>query len=154
MRVVEVVDGGERSRICAEILRAVPEWFGIESATRAYIDGVAGLPTFVALADGGREVGFLALKQHGDRAAEIWVMAVRPDHHRRGVGRRLVETAERFLMGRSVEYLQVKTLGPSRPDEGYARTRAFYDAMGFVPLEELQGLWESNPCLLLVKRLS
>lgn len=154
MRVVEVVDGGERSRICAEILRAVPEWFGIESATRAYIDGVAELPTFVALADDGRVVGFLALKHHGDRAAEIWVMAVRPDHHRRGVGRRLVETAERFLMGRSVEYLQVKTLGPSHPDEGYARTRAFYDAMGFVPLEELHGLWESNPCLLLVKRLS
>jgi len=154
MRVVEVVNGGERSRICAEILRAVPEWFGIESATRAYIDGVAELPTFVALVDDGREVGFLALKQHGDRAAEIWVMAVRPDHHRCGVGRRLVETAERFLMGRSVEYLQVKTLGPSHPDEGYARTRAFYDAMGFVPLEELHELWESNPCLLLVKRLS
>ena len=153
MRVVEVVDGGERSRVCAEILRTVPEWFGIESATREYIDGVAELPTFVALADDGREVGLLALKQHGRRAAEIWVMAVVPDHHRRGVGRHLVETAERFLLGGSVEYLQVKTLGPSRPDEGYARTRAFYDAMGFVPLEELHGLWESNPCLLLVKRL-
>jgi GNAT superfamily N-acetyltransferase len=154
MRLIEVVDARERSRICEEILRTVPEWFGIESATRGYIDGIAELPTFVALADDGRELGFLALKQHGDRAAEIWVMAVRPDHHRRGVGRRLVETAERFLTGRSVEYLQVKTLGPSDPDEGYARTRAFYNAMGFVPLEELHGLWESNPCLLLVKRLA
>ena len=73
MRVVEVMDGGERSRICAEILRTVPEWFGIESATRAYIDGVAELPTFVALADDGREVGFLALKQHGHRAAALAV---------------------------------------------------------------------------------
>jgi len=61
--------------------------------------------------------------------------------------------AEAYLRDRGVEYLQVKTLGPSDPDPGYARTRAFYEARGFVPLEELHGLWEDNPCLLLVKRL-
>jgi hypothetical protein len=52
-----------------------------------------------------------------------------------------------------VEYLQVKTLGPSWPDPGYERTRRFYEARGFVPLEEIHGLWEHNPCLILVKRL-
>ena len=30
----------------------------------------------------------------------------------------------------------MKTLGPSRPSEPYARTRDFYEAQGFVPLEE------------------
>ena len=54
---------------------------------------------------------------------------------------------------RDVEYLQVKTLGPSDPDAGYARTRRFYEPRGFVPLEEPHDLWEDNPCLLLVKRL-
>ena len=58
-----------------------------------------------------------------------------------------------YLRARGVEYLQVKTLGPSDPDEGYARTRAFYEARGFVALEEIHGLWEHNPCLLMVKRL-
>ena len=47
----------------------------------------------------------------------------------------------------------VKTLGPSDPDAGYARTRRFYEPRGFVPLEEPHDLWEDNPCLLLVKRL-
>jgi hypothetical protein len=47
----------------------------------------------------------------------------------------------------------VKTLGPSRPSEGYERTRRFYEARGFVALEEIHGLWEGNPCLLMVKRL-
>ncbi|MET9020489.1 hypothetical protein ABZV93_10935 [Actinopolymorpha sp. NPDC004070] len=46
--------------------------------------------------------------------------------------------------------LQVKTLGPSHPHEGYARTREFYRAMGFQPLEELHGVWPGNPCLLMV----
>ena len=54
----------------------------------------------------------------------------------------------------SVEYLQVKTLGPSHPDENYASTRAFYLAMGFRPLEEFKHIWdEHNPCLIMVKKL-
>jgi hypothetical protein len=49
----------------------------------------------------------------------------------------------------------VKTLGPSRRSERYERTRRFYEARGFVPLEELAGFWdENNPCLILVKHLS
>jgi GNAT superfamily N-acetyltransferase len=72
--------------------------------------------------------------------------------HRQGLGTTLLQAAEEYLLARNVEYLQVKTLGPSHPDEGYARTRAFYEARGFAPLEELHGLWEHNPCLLLVKR--
>jgi hypothetical protein len=58
------------------------------------------------------------------------------------------------ILGLGVEYLQVKTLGPSHPSRGYAATRRFYEALGFRPLEEIHGLWaEDNPCLLLVKRL-
>ena len=52
-----------------------------------------------------------------------------------------------------VRVLQVKTLGPSRPDAGYSKTLSFYVAMGYIPLEELQGIWPENPCLILVKPL-
>lgn len=52
-----------------------------------------------------------------------------------------------------VKLLQVKTLGPSQPDEAYGRTLLFYRAMGYIPLEELHGLWSENPCLILVKPL-
>jgi len=83
----------------------------------------------------------------------VYVMGVRPACHRRGLGTALLASAEDYLRARGVEYLQVKTLGPSRPDERYARTRLFYEARGFVPLEELHELWEHNPALILVKRL-
>ncbi len=53
-----------------------------------------------------------------------------------------------------MECLQVKTLGPSHPDEHYARTRRFYESRGFRPLEEIDSIWdETNPCLIMVKRI-
>ena len=148
MSVVEIELPEERSRLCERVLRDLPEWFGIEEATSAYIRDVAGLTTF-----GVDGEAILSLKLHTPRAAEVYVMGVRRVRHGQGLGTALLAAAEEHLRARSVEYLQVKTLGPSDPDEGYARTRAFYEARGLVPLEELHELWEHNPCLLLVKRL-
>lgn len=132
------------------MLGALPAWFGIEEAVRAYVQEVAELPTFAV----GRD-GFLALKLHSDSAAEIHVMGVRPELHGRGIGTALVHAAERFLRERGIEYLQVKTLGPSHPSLHYARTRRFYASRGFRPLQELTAVWgEANPCLIMVKHLA
>ena len=59
MSVVEIGDPAERSRICAVVLRDLPDWFGIEEATAAYIRDVAELPTFAVDDD-----AFIALKTH------------------------------------------------------------------------------------------
>lgn len=142
-----------QSSVCIPILRMLPDWFGIEEAVLDYEREIENLPTFLAKVDGS-VLGFLSLKQHNQFSAEIYVMAVRPDAHRGGIGRALVEAAKTHARGLGVEYMQVKTLGPSRPDEGYARTRAFYEAMGFRPLEEFKQIWdEHNPCLVMVKRM-
>jgi coenzyme F420-0:L-glutamate ligase / coenzyme F420-1:gamma-L-glutamate ligase len=148
-QVVEIQEPAERSRIAAAVLRDLPDWFGIEESTRQYIDDAATLPTFVV----EPELGFLCVKQHTRRAAELYVMGVRREHHRRGVGRALVAEAECWCRERGIRYLHVKTLGPSRPDPaGYDDTRAFYEALGFVAIEELHGLWShDNPTLILVK---
>ena len=45
MSVVEVELPAERSRLCEHVLRDLPDWFGIEEATAAYISDVAALPT-------------------------------------------------------------------------------------------------------------
>ena len=148
MTVVEVELPAERSRLCEHVLRDLPEWFGIEEATTAYIRDVAELPTF-----GIGDDAFLSLKLHAPQAAELYVMGVRRAQHGQGCGSALLLAAEDYLRARGVEYLQVKTLGPSDPDVGYATTRSFYLARGFVPLEEIHGLWEHNPCLIIVKRL-
>ena len=153
--VVPVEDAADRSRVCETILRALPHWFGIESAVVDYITAVRALPTFAVRDDAGTAVGFLALKPHTPFAAEVYVMGVLPAHHGRGVVTALVEAAERHARAAGAEYLQVKTLGPSHPSERYARTRTFYERRGFRPLEELHGLWsEGNPTLIMVKRLA
>jgi ribosomal protein S18 acetylase RimI-like enzyme len=153
LRLELIPFGPEHSAACARILEELPDWFGIEPARREYIAGLPDCETTVAMA-GDEAVGFLALRQHSEYSAEIWVMAVAHEAHRQGVGRALVGQAEAGLRARGTEYLEVKTLGPSRPDPYYAATRAFYASMGFRPLEETTAFWgEANPCLLMIKRL-
>ncbi len=142
-----------QSRACEPILRALPNWFGLEASAQAYITQTDLLPTFIAITDGST-VGFLTLKQHSGTAAEIVVMGVLPHYHRRGVGRALVERAEDYLRRTGTSFLQVKTLSERHPDPNYARTRAFYKAVGFVELEEFTEIWDTDsPCLQMIKYL-
>lgn len=137
---------------CERILRALPEWFGIEESLLEYVRDTTRMETIVAVEDGAI-VGFLTVRRHGPSSAEIHAIAVQPDRHGRGVGRRMVEAAETRLRTEGAEYFQVKTLGPSRPNRHYERTRGFYERLGFRPLEE-NNLWgDVNPCLILVKHL-
>ena len=140
------------SRECETILRALPDWFGVESSLVDYVRSTEAMPTLIAVRD-DVVVGFLTIKIHNGSSAEIYVMGVLPEHHRTGIGRSLVSHAEARLRERAIEFLQVKTLGPSRPWEPYERTRRFYERVGFRPLEE-NLLWgEESPCLILVKHL-
>lgn len=156
-------------RAAAErILRALPAWFGIESALLDYAAAADELPTFVARepvagrgpageaepGTGDPLVGFLTLRPTSPHAAEVHVLAVLPDHHRRGIGRALMERAAEYARAEGRTLLHVKTLAPSDPDPGYAATRRFYEALGFVPLEELPQVWgPENPCLIMVRPL-
>ena len=135
------------------VLRALPQWFGIESSIVDYVKHVETLPTFLARMDDD-VVGFLSIKKHFDRAAEMYVLGVLKQHHRAGVGRAMVSAAESWLVGQGVEYLQVKTVSASNDDVNYGLTRQFYLGVEFVPLEEFPTLWSPrNPCLLMVKKL-
>ncbi|WP_419825670.1 hypothetical protein [Sphingomonas sp.] len=65
-----------------------------------------------------------------------------------------LDEAERRLAAVGIRWLTVKTLAASHPDPHYARTRAFYEAIGFQPLEVFPTLWgDDTPCLLMVKPL-
>lgn len=139
--------------LCVPILRALPQWFGMESALEKYVKDIETMPTFVAKAR-KTVVGFLTVKPHNEYSAELYLMGVRSEFHRRGIGRRLIDRAEAYLKQSVVEFLHVKTLGPSHQSEAYGRTRAFYTALGFRPLEEFQTWWNAeNPCLVMIKRI-
>jgi len=157
-----VTSGEQAPETVNRLLRALPGWFGIESSIVDYVAKAHELPTYLAWHARGstvpgaeqQPVGVLLAARHFPESAEIYLMAVEPDVHRRGVGRALVETLEGDLIADGVEFLQVKTLGLSQPDAGYQRTRQFYLRMGFRPLEEIHDLWPDSPCLIMVKVLA
>ncbi|MCL2187508.1 MAG: GNAT family N-acetyltransferase [Defluviitaleaceae bacterium] len=150
-RITEVTDPQEKSRICEAILLALPNWFGIPESTAEYIAGVADKPFYAAF-EGSHAIGFVSLLPHNAHTTEIYVMGLLETHHRKGIGRRLVQAGESFCRETMRTFFTVKTLADTHPDEYYAKTRQFYTAMGFKPLEVFTELWgESNPCLFMGK---
>jgi len=140
-------------KLCEPILRSLPGWFGIEEAIVWYLKKVDELPTLLATVD-DKPVGFLTYERFRSHSSELLVMGVLPGWHRKGIGRALIERAEILLRGEGVEFVQVKTLSDSHPDPGYAKTRAFYLALDYRPLQEFPLLWgPQNPCLQMIKRL-
>lgn len=134
------------------LLAALPDSFGREDANAAYVSAAERLPTYLAWED-ATVVGALLLDTHFPTTSEIHLLVVDPERHRQGIGRSLVDAAEAELIDGGTRLLEAKTLGPSVPHEGYAGARAFYQALGFLPVEELTGVWPDDPCLLLVKPL-
>jgi len=142
-----------RGRQVEEVLRCLPDWFGIENAIIDYRNGAESMPTWLALID-SKVVGAISVKKHFDESYEIYVMGIVKEFHRIGLGSRLIRLVEDYCIEKGGKFLQVKTLDYSRKCEYYNRTREFYLKQGFVPLETFPELWDkANPCLLLIKSL-
>lgn len=152
LKIIQVHDPIEKSRICEKILRALPAWFGIESAIIDYIQDVQHMETWAVVDSEPR--GFISLNKHNKHTAEIHVMGLLPELHGQKWGSQLVETAEASLSSQGFQFLTVKTLSENRPDANYDKTRHFYQKLNFTPLEEFKTLWgEHNPCLMMIKSL-
>jgi len=150
----EITTPKEKSDICDAILRALPDWFGIESAVVDYVKQVQTMPFYAAF-DGNKPIGFVAIKIHNRYTAEIPVMGILETHHRGGIGKRLIAQCEVYCSENKIEFLTVKTLADSAESKEYERTRLFYEAVGFRPLEIFPLLWdESNPCLFMAKNIA
>ncbi len=143
-----------KGALCAEILATLPHWFGIAESNAAYVRDVEAMPMFAAR-EGEAVLGFVALGRPTPHVFEVHVLGVRPQHHRSGAGRLLVDAAARHALAHGTRFLTVKTLSSRDPDPGYARTRAFYEAMGFLAIEEFPELWSpDNPAVLMLKVLA
>jgi ribosomal protein S18 acetylase RimI-like enzyme len=149
---VPVLD--ERGAICREVLESLPEWFGIPASIESYASVADELPMLACFEPAGEVVGFVSVKTHTPVAAEMYVMGVKRSWHRRGIGRTLTEAVVQLAISQGVRFLTVKTLSPSNDDPNYARTRLFYEAVGFLPIEEFPNLWgPENPCIFMLRPL-
>ena len=140
---------------CDAVILTLPYHFGNERG-RAECARAVGQEGLVAV-DEGEVVGFLTLERHDPRSAEITWMAVRADRRRHGIGRRLVQRAVDDLSRDGVEFLGPHS-GRVEPEEretdNYADTRAFYRALGFVPLRELALEEWNDRAVILVRPVS
>lgn len=138
---------------CRTLMAGLGGWFGIPSATEAYLADLARVPTWVAVLDDD-VVGFVSVTRPAQRSFEVHVLAVAAERHGQGIGRALMQQAERFATVLGARFMQVKTLGPSHADPHYAKTRGFYQALGYEPLFESERIWgEGNPAVVLVKTI-
>ena len=151
LELKEIEETEKKSEICNAILRALPSWFGNEPAIVDYTNQVRDMPFLAAFVDSS-SVGFMAVKEHNQYTAEICVMGILSDYHRQGIGRKLIRWCEEYCEATGKEFLTVKTLDESRASKSYDKTRQFYLAVGFKPLEMFPLHWDKdNPCLFLVK---
>lgn len=149
MNIKQITDDNQKLIISREILEALPEWFGIDSAREEYIRESVGKPFFCVFED-DKPIGFLYLKQTGKETVELAVMGVVKDHHRKGVGRALFEEARREAVRLGYSFIQVKTVQMGRYKE-YDETNLFYLSLGFKELEVFPTLWDEwNPCQIYI----
>ncbi|MCL2827718.1 MAG: GNAT family N-acetyltransferase [Oscillospiraceae bacterium] len=151
VQIKELQNTNEKSTICNAILRALPDWFGVESSIVDYVKQVQTLPFFAAF-DDDTPIGFVAIKIHNPSTAELCVMGVLETFHGQGIGKLLINCCETYCNAHKFEFLTVKTLDESRESEHYEKTRLFYLSVGFRPLEVFPLFWDKdNPCLLMAK---
>ena len=150
--IKEVKDEEQKMAVVAEVLKDLPEWFGMPESTQAYIEGAKDLQVWAAYQEGDL-LGFVSLSYSSEDCAEIYCLGVKKAHQGRGIGSQLLATLESEAC-KKVDYLQVKTVAEGS-NKDYDRTNIFYRSLGFKKLEIFPQLWgPQNPCQILIKKIN
>ena len=87
--IEEAKEEKQKMMVVAEVLRDLPEWFGIPESTQAYIEGAADLQVWAAYQESDL-TGFISLSYSSEDCAEIDCLAVKKFYHRVGIGSQLL----------------------------------------------------------------
>lgn len=149
--IEEVKDANQKMAVVAEVLKNLPEWFGIPESTQAYIEGAKDLQVWAAYQESDL-AGFVSLSYSSEDCAEIDCLGVKKAYQGRGIGSQLLATLESEA-NKNVDFLQVKTVAQGS-NKDYDRTNVFYRNLGFKKLEIFPQLWgPQNPCQILIKKM-
>ncbi len=131
--IKQVLQSGEKQKICRVILESLSDWFEIEESREQYIADSAG-QVFFAATEGVEPVGFLCLKETGKDTLELAVMGVLKEYHRHGIGKKLFTSAKAYAMEKGYSFMQVKTVETGYYED-YDNTNKFYQSLGFKEFE-------------------
>lgn len=107
-----------------EIAKNLPEWFD-EGGLKTMQTELKTHLGFVAILDGVL-VGFVTFDVVAERIAKISWIAVEKDLHRKGVGTKLLQSLEEYLINLGYGILEVDTVAESVDYKPYEFTRNFY----------------------------
>jgi len=148
--IKEIVDIKEKEKISREILNDLPEWFGMPESTEEYITDSQDKP-FIACFMDKEAVGFVVLNATSVDCADIFVMGIKKNYHRMGIGTKLNDAYEELAKKLGYTYSQVKTVQSGHYKE-YDITNNFYKSVGYKELEVFPTLWDEwNPCQVYIK---
>ena len=149
--IEEVKNENQKKAVVAEVLKDLPEWFGIPESTQAYIEGATTLQVWAAYQESDL-TGFVSLSYSSEDCAEIDCLGVKKSYQGRKIGSQLLATLESEAR-KKVDYLQVKTVAEGS-NKDYDRTNIFYGSLGFKKLDIFPQLWgPQNPCQILIKKI-
>ncbi|WP_314557318.1 GNAT family N-acetyltransferase [uncultured Parvimonas sp.] len=148
--IKEIFDTNLKESISRDILNDLPEWFGIPESTEEYIRDSKDKP-FIACFLDNDAVGFMALNSTSNDCADIFVMGIKKNYHRMGIGTKLNYAYEELAKKLGYTYTQVKTVQSGHYKE-YDITNNFYKSVGYKELECFPNLWDEwNPCQVYIK---
>lgn len=122
---------------CAHVLgddlytRVYPDWRAHQSS--AVRDALQQNETWVSV-DGGTVSGFVnVIFDEAEDSGEVYMIAVDPTFHRRGIASKLTDFAVAEMTRRGLSLATVGTGG----DSGHAAARATYEKAGFTPFPQV-----------------
>ena len=149
--IKEVKNEDQKMAVVAEVLKDLPEWFGIPESTQAYIEGAKDLQVWAAYQEGDL-LGFVSLSYSSEDCAEIDCLGVKKCHQGRGIGSQLLATLESEAR-KNVDYLEDKKAAEAS-NQDHDRRKCFQRRVGFKKLEIFPQLWDpQNPCQVLIKKI-
>ncbi|MDR2276365.1 MAG: GNAT family N-acetyltransferase [Vagococcus sp.] len=137
--------------IVSEVLKDLPEWFGMDDSITEYIENSAIYPLWVAKKY-NEVLGFINLKETAENVGEIYCMGIKKKWHGKKIGTYLFAEFEEYAK-LHYKFIQVKTVKQGRYKE-YDQTINFYKSVGFIEFEVFPTLWDEwNPCLIMIKSI-
>lgn len=130
-------------------MESLQNWFGIPEAREEYIAKSVNQLFWCAYNDDAI-AGFLYLYETGKDTVELYVMGVKKEYQRMGIGKALFNAAYQSAKISGYSFIQVKTVQMGKY-ENYDNTNLFYLSLGFKELEVFPTLWDvCNPCQVYV----
>lgn len=100
----------------------------------------------VAVAKAGQEIQGFAIMQFGEDAAHLNLLAVKPRHRRRGLGRRLIHWLEETAQTAGTFKISLELRESNR--EAFR----FYEHLGYRPIKRIAGYYQAREAAIRMGR--